>query len=268
MDLIEVIASWSEVLHGGGSLPTAFSELVHVLGAEAGAIVRRVPGGAFARVIALCDDKGERAGRPLRGSLATNLFGSYLEGAKPATVWLASEHADESDATAPAQLVAWQSARGCREMAVLVLTNGPAAHDHIELHFAQALDPAGMARIAAVLPTLVRTWNRRSAGLVSMQLADKQAVRESSPSLVASGVPLLSMGNPARLSRAEFRICLLLSRGLSVKGLLAELGLSEATVRSHLRSIYAKTGARSLAELVFRLMESRVDEASPSLRSA
>ncbi len=267
-DLIEVIASWSEVLHGGGSLSDAFRELVRVLGAEAGVFVRRVPGGAFARVIALIDEKGDRSGRPLRGSLADNLFGSYLDGARPATVWLASEHADETDATASAQLTVWQSARKCREMAVLVLANTAHARDHIELHFSQPLGPECVARIGAILPTLVRTWNRRSAGVVSLQATEKHAAGDTDPAPLEAGVPLLSMGNPAGLSRAEFRVCVLLSRGLSVKGLLAELGLSEATVRSHLRSIYSKTGARSLAELVFRLMEARGDEASPALRRA
>jgi DNA-binding CsgD family transcriptional regulator len=37
-------------------------------------------------------------------------------------------------------------------------------------------------------------------------------------------------------------------------GVAAELSLSEATVRSHLRAIYAKTETSGLAELVFQLI--------------
>ena len=66
--------------------------------------------------------------------------------------------------------------------------------------------------------------------------------------------PILGVANPAKLSRAEFRVCLLLSRGLSVKGVTAELGLSEATVRSHLRSIYSKTEVAGLPELLYRIL--------------
>ena len=65
---------------------------------------------------------------------------------------------------------------------------------------------------------------------------------------------ILGISNPAKLSRAEFRVCLLLSRGLSIKGVTDELSLSEATVRSHLRSIYSKTEASGLPELVYRLL--------------
>ena len=72
--------------------------------------------------------------------------------------------------------------------------------------------------------------------------------------------PILGTSNPARLSRAEFRVCLLLSRGLSVKGVTVELGLSEATIRSHLRSIYSKTQTSGLAELVYRILSNGTDE--------
>ncbi len=64
------------------------------------------------------------------------------------------------------------------------------------------------------------------------------------------------MSNPANLSRAEFRVCLLLSHGLSVKGVTDELRLSEATVRSHLRSVYSKTETTGHAELLYRILSS------------
>lgn len=265
--LIDVVATWSEALHGGGCLASVFSDLVRALGAEVGLIVRSLPGGVFPQVIAASDDSVTDSRTALRTSLAVNLFGSYLSSAQPATVWLASEHADETDATASARLAAWQAARGLREMAVLVLTNCTSARDHIELHFAQPVDAIVLRQIAAVLPTLARAWARRSAGLVSAQLVDRRRVAADRQSL-PTGTPLLSVANPAQLSRAEFRICVLLSRGLSVKGLLGELGLSEATVRSHLRSIYAKTGAGSLADLVFRLMDGREDPNPALLRRA
>ena len=71
---------------------------------------------------------------------------------------------------------------------------------------------------------------------------------------------ILGVSNPANLSRAEFRVCLLLSRGLSVKAVSEDLNLSENTIRSHLRAIYAKTETASLPELIYLIMSVTDDE--------
>ena len=36
--------------------------------------------------------------------------------------------------------------------------------------------------------------------------------------------------------------------------MLAELGIKESTLRTHLSNLYSKTGARNLAELTFQLV--------------
>ena len=108
-----------------------------------------------------------------------------------------------------------------------------------------------------MLPTLVRAWSGRKRGLVTQVQMDERIQRARANAEAQKIKPeeaILGVSNPANLSRAEFRVCLLLSRGLSVKGVTDELGLSEATVRSHLRSIYAKTDTSGLPELVYRLL--------------
>lgn len=67
--------------------------------------------------------------------------------------------------------------------------------------------------------------------------------------------PLLSVQNPARLSRNELRVCLLLSQLLSVDVVEKELGLTREAIRLHLRNIFQKTGCQSLAELTHKLLE-------------
>ena len=57
-------------------------------------------------------------------------------------------------------------------------------------------------------------------------------------------------------------MCILLARGLSVKGVTEELGLTESTVRSHLRSIYSKTEVSGLPELLYRILSSSGDDTS------
>ncbi|TNC63599.1 helix-turn-helix transcriptional regulator [Rubellimicrobium roseum] len=63
-------------------------------------------------------------------------------------------------------------------------------------------------------------------------------------------MPLLSVSNPARLSRAEFRVCVLLSKGLNTSSVCSELSISISTLRTHLRNIFAKTKVTSMAELL------------------
>ena len=125
--------------------------------------------------------------------------------------------------------------------------------DHIELHFTNPLPDAMQAAIAAVLPTMARTWASRQVGLVTRSVINHRAHRETGMRQPVKR-SLLGTANPVRLSRAEFRVCMLLSRGLSVLGVAEELAVCESTVRSHLRSIYAKTDTSSLAELVFQLL--------------
>ena len=80
--------------------------------------------------------------------------------------------------------------------------------------------------------------------------------RPQKPELSPSA-ELLGDANPARLSRAEFRVCLMLSRGLSLKVVREQLGIGESTLRTHLRSIYAKTNTENQAELLYRLLSTR-----------
>lgn len=71
------------------------------------------------------------------------------------------------------------------------------------------------------------------------------------------------MENPARLSRAEFRVCMTLDRHGQIDAAARDLGLSESTIRSHLHGIFAKTGCPSLADLLRRLAAPREAKAVP-----
>ena len=135
--------------------------------------------------------------------------------------------------------------------------------DYIEFHFSALLTPAKQAEIEALVPTIERSWVGRKPGLVAAATLDGRAI----PARVSNenerrrwDRAILGMSNPAGLSRAEFRVCLLLSRGLSVKALSEELGLSDNTVRSHLRAIYAKTETTSLPELIYLIMSVTDDD--------
>jgi DNA-binding CsgD family transcriptional regulator len=64
---------------------------------------------------------------------------------------------------------------------------------------------------------------------------------------------ILAYGDAHLLTRAERSVLVALSRGLRAKEVAATTRSSVATVRSHLRSIYLKTGARNLQDLLARV---------------
>ncbi len=57
-----------------------------------------------------------------------------------------------------------------------------------------------------------------------------------------------------QLSPAERRVVNLLVQGRAIDAVARELGISVHTARSHLKSIYAKTGVHRQAQLVAHLM--------------
>lgn len=256
--LIEVIADWCDALHGDVPLQEAFERLSLGLGAEASMMVRTHVSEMRPNRVVHWDRRATTSIAPLQKSFADGYFGPALAHARAGTVWLASaQDQDQSGAGGvdPA-LDAWALRRGLSDYAVLVLAASATRRDHIELHFARPLCPASQAVLAAVLPTMARTWACRQAGLVTRTI-----INHRSPAIgFRSGGqsdPLLAPSNPANLSRAEFRVCLLLSRGLSVAAVTEELSISDATIRTHLRNIYAKTETGGLAELVFCLISRR-----------
>lgn len=261
-NVIEAIADWCDALHGDLPLQDAFAALAAGLGAEAGMLVRTQFSDFRPMRVAVWDRAGGRNPSPLSASYADGHFGPPIARPRAASVWLSSSDDDAGDRD-PA-LESWQVRRGLGEFAVLVLTGGPGARDHIELHFRAALVPETQAALGAVLPTMARTWTNRQVGLVTRTVINHRLAGEPVPDRPAARAMLLGAANPARLSRAEFRVCLLLSRGLSVVGVAEELSVSEATVRSHLRSIYSKTGTSGLAELVFALLRSKPDPSALS----
>ena len=64
---------------------------------------------------------------------------------------------------------------------------------------------------------------------------------------------LLSPENPCGLTRAEWRLCVLVANGLSRARVAKELGITENTIRSHLRNIYSKTELETFHELALHM---------------
>jgi DNA-binding CsgD family transcriptional regulator len=258
-DLFEVLADWLEATQGRMDFDTAFARLVSAVGADAGCIVRR-PAATGRSFLISCHDRARSSTvRPLEASFAADCLGDAFRNAEAGRLWT---FRNDPGAIRGSGYVEWSAARGFRDMIVLVLAGSGGVRDHVELHFAEDAGPDTLATLAAFLPSMARAWAARRIGLVSSLTSRRTAPPPLPPAQA------LSAANPFRLSRAEFRICVLLSRGHSVASLIEETGLCEATIRSHLRTVYAKTGCASLAELVFRLLDGQSPAATAGRRLA
>ncbi len=265
--VLDGIASWCGGLHGAMALTEALDALASGFGAETAALSRHLKTESQPRTVAVSDQMQIDADLPRLGrSLARDVLGYFYGQARASTVWFLSDHLEDDKWSSGDTLTNWRLARDIQEIVVLVLAGNQQQYDYIEFHYARPLERSEKLEFETLLPTIVRSWAGRKTGLVTQARMDGRLVKaraKAAADRLPWDAPILDMSNPARLSRAEFRVCLLLSRGLSVKGVTDELGLTEATVRTHLRSIYAKTDASSLAELLYRILSSGGDEDQP-----
>lgn len=265
LKVLDGIASWCGGLHGALELVDTLQALSDGFGADAAAIARHSKHEETGRAVAIFDSRKDDNEVPhLRRALAQDVMGYLYTKSRAATVWFMSDILDDDQWKGTQTLTNWTISREIKEIVVVSLAASPQQRDFIEFHFDRELERSEKLEIEALVPTIVRSWSGRKPGLVTESRMDERMVRRRDAAKAGKqkwDAPILGDSNPANLSRAEFRVCHLLSRGLSVKGVTEELGLSEATVRSHLRSIYSKTEVSGLAELLYRILSAGTDAA-------
>lgn len=262
--VLDGIANWCGGLHGSMPLDEALSKLATGFGAVAAVLSRQQHNQDRPRKVAAYDlMTGVPDEITLIRPLCDDVMGYLYSKARSGTVWFLSDHTEDPAWSKSQTLDNWCVARDISEVTVVAL-GGDARHsDFLEFHFAEPLEYSQKLELESLAPTLTRAWSGRKAGLVTQAQMDVRMVRHRAAAQQARlkpDAPILDMSNPARLSRAEYRVCLMLARGLSVKGLVQELGLSESTIRSHLRSIYSKTEVSGMPELMYRILSAPVDQ--------
>lgn len=246
--LIGAVAQWCECLHGRDPLLRSLEVLGKSLNAEIVALARYSHDGTGA-IRSVTWDRGgpdKHGGRTDKG-FAYALIGSYFEAARPGSLWFRSM----IDGDALNQIAEFHAERHLRELAIIPLETSGRTIDTFEIHFHDRLRNQQQVILNSLAPVLARTWRNRAEGLFTETL-----LRASAASTRTDTAPILSVENPARLSRAEYRVSLLLSRGLSLQQVKDELRIRDSTLRSHLGSLYAKTNCSNLSELVFCLASS------------
>lgn len=248
--MIGAIARWCECINGHGKLEKALALIAKSLGAEAAALTRAARNTAGGCKSVFYDAPNTRSGMfPLQRSFARAVLREYFDQSKVGAIWFKSMIDQDGD---PA-LSKFHSQRMFAELAVIPLTTGEKSFDFLELHFPSQLCGNQHAILNIVASTLSTTWKNRTPGLITGQLVSSRnaAVQDSLAS------PILSFENPARLSRAEYRVCLMLSKCLTNKQIRFELGICNSTLRAHLRHIYPKAKVTSQAELTHHLLTMR-----------
>lgn len=262
--MLDGIAGWCGGLHGSMPLNETLGALAKGCGATAAALARHSRGEQLPRAVALFDTQNRSDDAPtLVRPLARDVMGYMYTKAKPATVWFMTDLLDDAAWSGTHLLKNWRLSRDVAEIVVISLV-GAQNRDFLEFHFDHALKHSEKLEFEALTPTIVRSWAGRKKGLVAeSRMGGRKPVVTAAVRKKVWQDPIVSMANPAKLSRAEFRVCFMLSKGLSIKGVVQELGTSEATVRSHLRAIYSKTDANGMAELLYLILAEQ-----PQARSA
>lgn len=255
--LIGAVAQWCECLHGSDPLLRSLEVLGTGLNAEIVAVARYPLDSSSAARSVIWDRKGDNLTGAGKRCYARALIGSYLDAARAGSLWFRST----VETNGANELAEFHAARQLRELAVIPLQASSKFVDTFEIHFSDRLRGQQQVVLTSLAPVLARTWRNRAEGLFTEALL--RVSRSTDRTEIGR---ILSAENPARLSRAEYRVSLLLSRGLSLQEVKAELCIRDSTMRSHLSSLYAKTNCSSLGELIFCLTSPDVPRAGSVLR--
>jgi len=183
--------------------------------------------------------------RPPR-SYASIILGEHLHAAKPGKVWFASDVELDIDTR--------ESLRhaGIGDVAILPLENTPAHSDFFEIEFVERVPIHDRALLEMLCPLIAEAWQARDPGAAQAMMRGRpsRVARESMPD---EEKPILHADNPAGLTRSEFQVCYLIHEGRMPESIAETLHVKKSTLRSHMRSIYQKTGVSGQVELVHRL---------------
>ncbi|SNS45060.1 helix-turn-helix transcriptional regulator [Tropicimonas sediminicola] len=247
VSLIDAVFRWCKALKGEDTIESALAAIAKGVGAEAMTLSRVRHGSFQAAKCVTYDTLSSASPKPrLTRSFAASILSEFMSIARSGTVWLRSVVEVETD---PA-LDLFHSRRKLQELVVIPLQTDHGFSDFVEFHFLDPLSRNQHALLNMLAETLSEAWRNRSHGVfAACALEDKRQERDF------DSVDLLGHENPARLSRAEYRVCLLLSRGLPNKGICEELSISNATLRTHLRNVYAKTSTDGMPDLLYLLLK-------------
>jgi DNA-binding CsgD family transcriptional regulator len=246
-----ILIDWAMALQDAGNLAQVLSQIIAAYPIEVAALARWDTGAGTHRILALADRQHAKPMAPqFRRSCADCVLDESPGTALDGSIWIA-EQLDRRDGR-DRWIADWCRERHIHQVVVVVLRRGRRFCDVLELHLTEQMPGGPHGRFRALAQALAYAWAGRRAGCILERYWAASHTRRIEPA-TEPGNGILDSTNPSGLSRAEFRVCVLAGRGMSAHGIAQELGLTDSTVRSHLRSIYAKTGVVGQAQLMYRL---------------
>lgn len=245
---------WTECLHGNGSLretlinfsDLALAEVVHLHR------MNTITGGQ--RSIATVDLLASQGARPLTRTLGMALAGQTLSRAKPGTLWSLQELDHDTASRLDPRVIDWMEERGLRDAMMIPLSTVGDSTDVLEFYLSAPLDRPRRLALETLTLAAAEAWGRRPGGRIARILRAAPAINERLGSGQQTVHPL-SESNPLGLTAAELRLCSMMRSGVNLHEASKTLGIADSTLRSHLRSIFAKAGVAGQVGLVRMLME-------------
>jgi DNA-binding CsgD family transcriptional regulator len=237
--LANCVMHWTEALHGSGCLGAALEAFSGLAQARVVHVYRLCLDSGRRQTIATRDDDQARSGRPLVRELGPSLLPDDPLQMRPGTLWTLGElDPARRDGLEPRARL-WMADRGFRDAGLIPLGRTDRALDLLEFHSVTDIDSRQRLGCEALASLTAEAWDRRPRGAISTRLRAAKPLGERARR--GRTHDPLSPENPWGLTPAELRLCALIRAGVDPSDLQARTGNSVATVRSHLRSIYAKS---------------------------
>lgn len=150
-----------------------------------------------------------------------------------------------------AEFEIWKRGTIFVDVGFVTLARNQREADLLILHFEKTPKDDWCSQYHWFSASLARAFEVRRSGLVTEALVRKKTTTQH---FFGLDLPILAAENYAGLTRTEYKVCILVSRGLVAKSVASEMGVSTTTVRTHLRNIYAKTGFEGFHQLAKRLI--------------
>ncbi|SLN46337.1 Bacterial regulatory proteins, luxR family [Roseivivax jejudonensis] len=252
-----LITDWMGALTGQFGLDPVLTSLGRQTQAARVALYRYEPGSRRVSGVRSYCRATDTFDATIKGHLARFLVTHHGDALEHGSIWRLSElrRAPEFAVSPAAQ--EWSQRTDNHEASLIVLETCAEHTDFIELSFESA--PRRSPEIPTILVTraLSDAWLLRTPGVMEALMPDPRRDR-----LADEGdIDPFSAGNPYALTSAERRVFHALSMGQPPKMIAETLGISIATVRSHLRSLYAKTGTTGQRELIAMVQQSAQEHA-------
>ena len=256
---LEVSSVWTEALQGRGDVCEALARVSALTQADLCGLARckstmgKPEGyGSFSR------RTNAKPGMKSPECISFGYFGSNLFLGVETSIWTKSDARNDNSRV---QVVPLVDGNGypLQDIYSVILERTADGITVLELQFREVPSLATATAIKLMSDSFSKSWKRRLPGIAvtSGVRAVNNMGREAEEETF---VPILSYQNPKGLSRAEFRVCVMVHSGLQVAKIAEALHISAKTVRGHLSSIYSKVGVSGQFELLHLLTSEHLGE--------